>query len=121
MAAAADAVAKQYADMITMPVFGVVFDAYFDGGAGASQFAPLYEVIRTREEIEERSGNALEDPHFKVGEECEALFAHIEADGAYDLVDVYFEALCERLRTRLGVRVAAGSSEGELRYLLLDD
>jgi len=121
VAAAADAVAKQYADMITMPVFGVVFDAYFDGGAGASQFAPLYEVIRTREEIEERSGNALEDPHFKVGEECEALFAHIEADGAYDLVDVYFEALCERLRTRLGVRVAAGSSEGELRYLLLDD
>jgi hypothetical protein len=27
VAAAADAVAKQYADMITMPVFGVVFDA----------------------------------------------------------------------------------------------
>ena len=58
---------------------------------------------------------------FEVGEECEALFADIEARGAYDLVDAYFEALCERLRTRLGIRVAAGSSEGELRYLLLDD
>ena len=121
MAAAADAVAKQYASLITLPVFGVVFDAYFDGGAGASQFAPLYEVVRTRDEIEERSGNALQDPGFEVGEECEALFVHIGTHGAHGLVDAYFEELCERLSTRLGVRVAAGSSEGELRYLLLDE
>lgn len=62
MAAAADAVAKQYAEKITMPVFGVAFDAYFDGETGASQLGPLYEVFRTRAEIQEQPGIALVDP-----------------------------------------------------------
>ena len=121
MEAAASAVAEQYAEMIPTPAFGVVFDAYFDGGAGASQFTPLYEVFRTRQEIEDQPGNALLDPHLKVGAECEALFAYIEAHNAYELADAYFTALCSHLRNRLGIPVAAGSSEGELRYLLVDD
>jgi hypothetical protein len=62
VAAAADAAAKQYAEKVTMPVFGVAFDAYFGGETGASQFAPLYEVFRTREEIQEQPGTALVDP-----------------------------------------------------------
>jgi hypothetical protein len=118
--AAADAVAEQYAEMIAMPAVGIVLDAYFDGGAGASQFAPLGQVFGTQEELEEDAGNALEVPHVRVGEECDALFAYIEEHSAYDLVDAYFAALCVCLTKRLGVPVVAGSSEGELRELLRD-
>src|SRR3954466_6565977 len=76
--AAASATADQYAAIIPLPAFGVVFDAYFSGGAGASEFAPLYEVFRTPEEIDRQTGNALLDPPFKAGPQCEALFVYIE-------------------------------------------
>ena len=69
--AAASAVAEQYAEIIPVPSFGMVFEGYFTGGAGASEFAPLYEVFRTREEIDQQSGNALIDPRINVGSECE--------------------------------------------------
>jgi hypothetical protein len=118
--AAANAVADQYVEVVSLPAFGMVFDAYFSGGAGASEFVPLYEIFRSPEEIEQRTGNALIDPPFKAGPECEALFASIEEHGAGELADVYFDALRDRLRERLGIRVESGSSEGELRYLLLD-
>jgi len=118
--AAAEAVAKEYAEMLTMPAVGVVLDAYFDGGAGASQFAPIYQVFRTQEELDEDAGNALETPDVQVGDECEALFAYIEEHSADDLVDAYFAELCVRLTKRLGVPVVAGSSEGNLRDLLRD-
>jgi hypothetical protein len=85
-----------------------------------SQFAPLYEVFRTRDEIEEQPGNALVDPHLEVGAECDALLAYLEDHDAWGLADAYFAALCSHLRERLGIRVEAGSSEGELRYLLVD-
>ena len=118
--AAAIAVADHYVEVIPLPAFGMVFDAYFSGGAGASEFAPLYEVFRSDEEIEQQAGNALIEPPFKVGPECEALFAYIEEHDAWELADDYFHALRDRLRERLGIRVESGSSEGELRYLLLD-
>jgi hypothetical protein len=62
--AAASAVADQFVEIIPLPAFGMVFDAYFTGGAGASEFAPLYEIFATAEEIELQSGNALIDPPF---------------------------------------------------------
>jgi hypothetical protein len=117
--AAASALASQYAEIIELPAFGLVFDAYFSGGAGAAEFAPLYEVFRTREEIDVQTGNRLLDPPFEAGPECEALFAYIEKREAWDLADAYFAALCDQLRERLGIRVEAGSSEGELRLLLV--
>lgn len=117
---AAGATAAQYAEIIPLPAYGMVFDAYFSGGAGAREFAPLYEVFRTREEIEQQTGNALIDPPFKAGQECETLFAYIEDHDAWDLADAYFDALRDQLRERLGIRVEAGSSEGELRSLLLE-
>src|SRR3954453_3390664 len=111
---AASAPAAQYDEIIPLPAYGMVFDAYFSGGAGAREFAPLYEVFRTREEIDRQTGNALIDPPFKAGPECEALFAYIEDHDAWDLAATYFDALRDQLRERLGIRVEAGSSEGEL-------
>jgi hypothetical protein len=77
----------------------------------------LPAVLRAEARVETAP---LEDPHVEVGDECEALFAYIEAHSAYDLVDAYFAALCVRLTERLGVPVVAGSSEGDLRDLLRD-
>ena len=48
--AAASAAAQRYAEIIPLPAYGMVFDAYFSGGAGAREFAPLYEVFRTRDD-----------------------------------------------------------------------
>jgi hypothetical protein len=57
---------------------------------------------------------------FKAGQECQALFDYIEEHDAWSLADDYFSALRDHLRDRLEMRVEAGSSEGELRYLLLE-
>jgi hypothetical protein len=91
--AAAGAVAEQYVAVVPTPSFGLVFDAYFSGGAGASEFAPLYEVFRTEDEIHQQPGNALLDPPFKAGHECHALFDYIEEHEARSLADDYFTAL----------------------------
>jgi hypothetical protein len=61
-------------------VFGVVFDAYFDGGAAASQLAPLYQVCRTREEIHEQPGNALVDPHRVSRKAAVTLATHVDEE-----------------------------------------
>jgi hypothetical protein len=48
-------------------------------------------------------------------------YAEIIPLPAYGMVfDAYFDALRDQLLERLGIPVEAGSSEGELRYLLLD-